>query len=237
MGEKKRKEASKKNWTKIFVGIFIAFICVMLAVGMIFSGMGTGWISSFAAVKPGDVIVLDYTLRDSQGTPLLTSNQQLYSQSVTAGHWLLGSKQLIVTANQSLTRPLFPVQVVTPDRQGWGQYAILASEYNTISSAIVGMKKDEHKKVKLGAGSPVTDFLSNDQMEKMKINLSMVSVGQTVVFPISENSNGEMPNSSAVEYLRLMQVIDKTSDGVTLNYNIPDLEISIVSINPRTSTG
>ena len=237
MGEKKRKETSTKNWKKIFVGIFVAFICVVFAVGMIFSGMGTGWISSFATVKPGDVVVLDYTLRDARGSPLLTSNQQLYSQSVTAGNWILGSKQLTVTANQSLTHPLFPVQAVTPDRQNTGQYAILASEYDTISSAIVGMKKDEHKKIKLGAGSPITDFLTNDQMEKMKINLSTVSIGEIVVFPITENSNRELPNSSPVEYLRLMQVADKTSDGVTLNYNIPDLEISVVAINPRTSTG
>jgi len=233
MGEKKRKEASTKNWKKIFVGIFIAFICVMFAVGMIISGMGTGWISSFATVKPGDVVVIDYTVRDERGNPLLTSNQQVYTQSAAAGNWLLGSKQLTVTADQALTRPLFPVQVITPDRQEWRQFAILASEYNTISSGIIGMKVNEQKKINLGTISPITDFISTDQMEKIKLNLTNVGVGETIVLPISEYPDREMSNSSAVEYLRIMQVVDKTPEGVTLSYNIPTVDVSIVSINKR----
>jgi hypothetical protein len=233
MGEKKQAEKFKKNAYKVLAVI----AGVLFVVLMVVSSMGSSWISGLATVKPGDVVVLDYTLRDAQGNPLLTSNKQLYTQSVTAGNWLLGSQQLTITANQSIPRPLYAVQVVTPDRLGTGQYAILASEYATISSATIGMKKDEHKKITLGAGSPMIEYLTNDQMEKMKINLSAVSVGQTVVFPITENPNGEIPNSSAMEYLRLMQITDKTSEGVTLNYNIPDLEISVVAINPRTSNG
>ena len=51
MGEKKRKEASTKNWTKIFIGIFVAFFCVVFAVGMIISSTGTGWISGIVGGK------------------------------------------------------------------------------------------------------------------------------------------------------------------------------------------
>jgi hypothetical protein len=233
MGEKKRKEASTKNWKKIFAGIFLAFICVMFAMAMILSGMGTSWISSLASVKAGDVVVIDYTVRDARGNPLLTSDQQVYTQSAAAGYWLLGSKQLTVTADQSLTRPLFPIQVITPDRTGWRQFALLASEYDTISHAIIGMKVNEQKKINLGTIGPITDFVSADQMEKIKLNLTNVGVGESIVLPISENPDRGIPNSSAADYLRIMQVTDKTPEGVTLSYNLPSIEVSIVSINNR----
>ena len=47
--------------------------------------MGSSWISSLATIKPGDVVVLDYTLRDAQGTPILTSNQQWTTQLTNQG--------------------------------------------------------------------------------------------------------------------------------------------------------
>ena len=229
MGEKKQSEKFKKTAYKILAVV----AGVLFVVLMVVSSMGSGWISGLAVVKPGDVVVIDYTVRDERGNPLLTSNQQVYTQSAAAGNWLLGSKQLTVTADQALTRPLFPVQVITPDRQEWRQFAILASEYNTISSGIVGMKVNEQKKINLGTISPITDFLTNDQMKKMKLNLTNVGVGESIVLPISENPNREIPNSSAAEYLRIMQVTDKSSEGATLSYNLPSVDVSIVSINNR----
>ena len=72
MGAKKQAVKSKKVWIKalaIVAGVFFVIV-------MIVSSMGSVLISSLAVVKPGDVAVVDYTIRDSQGQPLLTSNQQ-----------------------------------------------------------------------------------------------------------------------------------------------------------------
>lgn len=81
MGTKKKAEKSKKLWIKVLAvvaGIFFAAV-------MVLSAMGSSWITSFAVIKPGDVAVVDYTLRDAQGTPIMTSNQQLYTQAASQG--------------------------------------------------------------------------------------------------------------------------------------------------------
>ena len=81
MGAKKQAVKSKKVWIKA-----LAIIAgVLFVVLMVVSAMGSSWISSLATIKPGDVVVLDYTLRDAQGTPILTSNQQLYTQLTNQG--------------------------------------------------------------------------------------------------------------------------------------------------------
>ena len=76
MGAKKQAAKSKRAWVKVFAIVAESAFIVLV---MVVSAMGSSWISSLATVKPGDVVVLDYTLRDAQGNPLLTSNQQLYS--------------------------------------------------------------------------------------------------------------------------------------------------------------
>ena len=81
MGAKKQAVKSKKVWIKA-----LAIIAgVLFVVLMVVSAMGSSWISSLATIKPGDVVVLDYTLRDAQGTPILTSNQQCYTQLTNQG--------------------------------------------------------------------------------------------------------------------------------------------------------
>jgi len=233
MGEKKRKEASTKNWTKIFVGIFIAFICVMLAVGRIFSGMGTGWISSFASVKTGDVVVIDYTLQDAQGNPLVTSDQTLYKQIIAAGYDVLPAKQLTMTANRPLSTPVFPVQVYT-SQSGWGsQYGIFASEYNAINAGIVGMKANEKKKISVASGVPMTQYWTADQLIARKLNLSDIQVGYVIPLGVSENSEAAAENSTAAYYIRLGEVTNKDANGVTIDFAHPTVEVSIVSINTR----
>src|SRR5208337_45578 len=95
MGAKKKAEKSKKLWIKVLAVIAGGVFVVMMVV----SAMGSSWISSLAVGKPGDVAVVGYTLRYAQGTPIMTSNQQLYTQLASQGSGVLYSKQLTITAN------------------------------------------------------------------------------------------------------------------------------------------
>jgi len=107
MGTKKQEEKSKKLWIKVLaVGL-----CVVVAAMMVISAMGSSWISSLAVVKPGDVAVVDYTLNDAHGNPLVTTDAQVYKQALGSGSNILYSKQLTVTANQSAASSVYPVQV------------------------------------------------------------------------------------------------------------------------------
>jgi hypothetical protein len=228
MGVKKKKDET----TKLVSKIFIVCVCVLFVGLMILSGMGTGWLTIFTSVKSGDTVELDYTVYDSLGNPLLTSDQQIYNQRINSGYGIIFSKPLIVTANKSLAQPLFPVQVYISQSGGSKQFGFLKSEYDTISMAIIGMKSNEQKKINLGAVDPITEILTNDQMKKLNLNLTMVDVGESIVLPISE-TNRETPNSTPVEYLRIVQIFNKTSEGVILNYNLPSIDVRVVTINNR----
>jgi hypothetical protein len=228
MGVKKKKEDS----TKLVSKILIVCVCVLFVGLMILSGMGTGWLTIFTSVKSGDTVELDYTVYDSSGNPLLTSDQQIYNQRINSGYGIIFSKPLIVTANKSLAQPLFPIQVYISQSGGSKQFGFLKSEYDTISTAIIGMKSNEQKKINLGAVDPITEILTNDQMKKLNLNLTMVDVGESIVLPISE-TNRETPNSTPVEYLRIVQIFNKTSEGVILNYNLPSIDVRVVTINNR----
>jgi hypothetical protein len=228
MGVKKKKDET----TKLVSKIFIVCVCVLFVGLMILSGMGTGWLTIFTSVKSGDTVELDYTVYDSLGNPLLTSDQQIYNQRINSGYGIIFSKPLIVTANKSLAQPLFPVQVYISQSGGSKQFGFLKSEYDTISMAIIGMKSNEQKKINLRAVDPITEILTNDQMKKLNLNLTMVDVGESIVLPISE-TNREKPNSTPVEYLRIVQIFNKTSEGVILNYNLPSIDVRVVTINNR----
>src|SRR5208337_2959906 len=100
MSEKKKKEESQKKWTKI--GLII--LAVLFVVVMVVSSMGSNWITGLAPVRSGDSVVIDYTIYDAAGNPLVTTNQQ----AAQTGSGIMYTKPLTLTANQSLNQGTFP---------------------------------------------------------------------------------------------------------------------------------
>lgn len=225
MGVKKQAEKSKKQWTKILAVV----AGVLFVVLMVVSSMGMSWMTSLRSVQPGDVVVLDYTINDAQGNPMITSDQSLYKSLTTAGKGVILSKQLTVTANQSLVKSVYPVQVYTP-QSGWAtQYAIFASEYDVLSNSVVGMKSGSTKTVPIISGSPMTQFWSKEQLTKNKLNLTEVSVGDAIALGISENPLAADKNTTSY-YLRIGQISEKAPEGVTIDFAHPSYVISVASI-------
>ena len=91
MGDKKQKEARIKKVKQVL----IVGACVLFVILMILSGMSSHWLSVFTVVKPGDTVVVDYTMYDATGNPILTSNQQTYTAAAAKGRYILYSKQLV----------------------------------------------------------------------------------------------------------------------------------------------
>ncbi|MFA6363978.1 hypothetical protein [Methanoregula sp.] len=230
MGAKKQEEKSKKVWTKV-----LAIVAgVLFVVLMVVSSMGSSWITSLAAVKPGDVAVVDYTLRDAQGQALITSNSQLYTQLVSQGSGVMYSKQVTITANQSLTKSIFPVQIYS-EKTGWAnQFALFANEYDAISTGIVGLKTNGQKTISLASKQPMTQFWSADQLAKNNMSLSSMQVGQLMALGVSDNPDAASDNSTAQYYVRFGEITNKTSDGITLDFAYPSVDVTVVSINKAT---
>jgi len=184
MGTKKQAEKSKKLWIKV-IAILAGILFVFL---MIFSAMGSSWITSLASIKPGDVAVLDYTLMDAQGNPIVTSDQQLYTQLAGEGSGVIYSKQLTITANQTLPTSIFPVMVYTKSAGWTNQFALFSDEYNTLSSSIIGLKVNDKKTISLASAKPLTQFWSAQQLAQSNLTVSQIQVGDLIPLGVSQGT-------------------------------------------------
>ena len=145
MGEKKKKDASTKLWKKIL----IVGACVLFVVLMIVSGMGSGWLSIFTVVKPGDTVVIDYTFFNAEGNPILTTDQQLYVKTASTGSRLVLSRQISIAANQSLTRDRsIPCRYTQPTADGANSSQFSLRNIMRSVLRLVGMKLNDQKRHK-----------------------------------------------------------------------------------------
>ena len=207
--------------------------CVLFVVLMIVSGMGSGWLSIFTVVKPGDTVVIDYTLFNAGGSPILTTDQQSYIKTAPTSRGLMLSKQVSITANQSLTRALYPIQIYTTD-SGWTkQFAIFSPEYNAISAGIVGMKLNEQKRISIPSADSMTQTWSTDQLMLNKVNISDINIGDVLAMGVSDNPEAEVSNTSAITYVRTGEITQKTQSGVVVDFGYPYADVRVVSINNR----
>jgi hypothetical protein len=231
MGTKKQDEKSRKLWIKILaVGI-----CVVFAAMMIISAMGSSWISSLAVVQPGDVAVVDYTIRDTQGKPLVTTDAQVYKQAISSGSNIFYSKQLTVTANQSSTVPVYPVSVYS-ENSGWStQFAMFDNEYDAISNGIVGMRVNSQKTLSLTENKPLEQVWSVDQLEAHNLNISALHVGTILALGVSQNPEAQYSNSTSDYYIRLGEVTNKTADDITIDFSYPTIDVTVTSLNKASS--
>jgi len=227
MGVKKKKEES----TKLVSKILIVCVCLLFVGLMILSGMGTSWLNIFTVVKPGDTVVIDYTLYNAGGNPILTTDQQLYVKTASTSGGLVLSKQIAITANQTLSRSLYPVQIYTSG-SGWSkQFAIFSPEYDAISNGIVGMKMNEQKRISIPSGNSMTQEWTTDQLMLNKVNISDISIGDVLAMGVSDNPEAEVSNISAITYIRTGEITQKTQSGVVVDFGYPVAEVRIVSIN------
>ena len=229
MGEKKKKEES----TKMVKKVLIVGACVIFVIFMIVSGMGTSWLVMFSSVKPGDTVVIDYTFFDAGGSPILTTDQLLYTQATSDSSGVVLSRQISINSNQTLTGSLYPVQIYTPD-SGWSrQFAIFSPEYNAISAGLVGMKTNEKKRISIPSGNLMTQSWSADQLMNNNVNISDINIGDVLAMGVSDKPEVEVSNASAIMYVRLGEVTQKDPSGVIVDFGYPVAEIKVVSINKR----
>lgn len=228
MGEKKQRQGVRPVYKILAVAG-----CILFVVLMIVSSMGSSWISVFSSVKPGDVVTIDFTIKDRSGNPLVTSDQVLYRQKAAAGINLLYSKQLVFQANLSSTEPVIPVPVYS-GRAGWsGTFALFGGEHDAISTGLVGMKKSEQKTIAIPFADSMVQFWSSEQLARQGVNLTDVHVGDKLAIAVSGSS--ELPkNATDSSYsMRISEITQKTANGVTVDYGYPSIDISVVSITGK----
>jgi hypothetical protein len=225
MGDKKQKEARMKTVKQVLV----VGACILFVVLMIISGMGSHWLTMFTVVKPGDIVVLDYTFYDANGNPVLTTNQQIYTQTSAKSRFVLYAKQLSMTAGQNLTKSVYPVSIYT-STSGWTQdFALFSTEYETINQALVGMRTGDQKHV-LIPDSSIARLWSAENLNKSGVKMSDLHIGDLLPMGVSDTPQ-ELATNSTITYTRLGAVTNMTDDGIIVDSGYPAVDISIVSIN------
>jgi FKBP-type peptidyl-prolyl cis-trans isomerase 2 len=225
MGDKKQKEARMKTVKQVLV----VGACVLFVILMILSGMGSHWLTMFTVIKPGDTVVVDYTLYDNNGNPILTSSQQTYTTTVTKGRDIIFSRQLLVTAGQNLTKTIYPVSFYTSSN-GWSnEYALFSSEYEAINHALIGMKTGDQKRVPILASSMEQEW-SAAQLMQNGVDIQKLVTGDFLAMGVSDTPEAITTNIT-MTYTRVGHVTSKTNESVIVDFGYPAADISIVSIN------
>src|SRR5512147_160875 len=210
MGDKKQKELIRKRLTQVLV----VGACVLFVILMVLSGMGSHWLTMFTVVKPGDKVIVDYTFYDAGGHPLLTSNQQVYTQATSQGKSIIVGRQLSLIAGQNTSRMVYPVQIYTPS-EGWsGQFALFSTEYNAIDGALTGMRTGEQKHLSV-PNSSIAQAWSKADIEK-KISMDNLNLGDVLTMGVSDNPENMTSNSSVV-YTRVGVISHKSDEGIIVD--------------------
>ena len=225
MGDKKQKEARIKKVKQVLV----VGACVLFVILMILSGMSSHWLSVFTVVKPGDTVVVDYTMYDATGIPVLTSSQQTYTTAAANGRYILYSKQLSMTAGQNLTKSIYPVSISTGSSDLTTQFALLNTEYGAINQAIIGMKTGDQKRIQI-PNSSEPNLWDAANVTRSGLNVSDLNVGDLLPMAMSDNPEA-MATNSTITYTRFGEIMSKSDEGIVVDVNYPAVDISIVSIN------
>ncbi len=225
MGEKKRKEAKVARWKKVLV----VGACVLFVVLMIVSGMGYSWLSMFSSVKSGQVVEVAFTLYDAAGNPVITSEQEVYTKAIGEGRAVLGAETITLVANQTLNIDYFPVNAYIPTTGEVAVFGITANEFDTISSAIVGMRTNEQKTLIIAPTTELEKFNAVEDLNDSGIDLANVSIGDVLgmtVYGFTELN--PTINSTPNTYLRLGEITRKTTGGIVVDGNYPRADIRVV---------
>jgi len=227
MGDKKQKEALMKKVKQVIaVGA-----CVLFVILMILSGMSSHWLNIFTVIKPGDSVVVDYTMYDINGKPVLTSNQQTYTQIAAKGGDILYSQQPSMIVGQNLTKTIYPVLIYTSSTGGTREYALFSMEYNAINQALPGMRAGDQKRIQIPNSSMAQEW-SAAQLTRNGVAFDTLKAGDMLAMAVSDDPEGMITNTS-ITYTRLGQVTGKTNDTVTVDFGYPSVDINIVSINAK----
>ena len=229
MGAKKKKEDS----TKLVSKILIVGVCVLFVGLMILSGMGTGWLTVFTSVKSGDTVVIDYTLFDAAGKPIVTTDKSTYDQALAQGSGVFGSNQITIAANKTIEKPIYSIPIYPSNGGKVQQLALFSSEYNAVSSGIIGMKANEQKRIPISSNISMTQFLSAEQLGTMKIDLNNISLGDNFYGLVQANTEEFANNTTANSFLRIGEVANKSRDGIEVDFSYPMANVRVVSINKR----
>jgi hypothetical protein len=221
----------ERNWSKIGI-IVLGVGFALLFVGSYVLSILTG--SVFVpAVKAGDSVTIDLTIRDYLGRPVLTTDQQLYSGTINNGNLVFFMQKMTIPANSTFNQTFVGINAYLPSSAGgWVTFGMLGPELQLISSELIGMHAGETKTIDLSSLYTSSSVLSRENFEQLGGNYTQAGVGQMYPWEFADQPSVDLdPSNPSARYYRVVEIIDKAEENITLSYLYSSAEISIVSTN------
>jgi hypothetical protein len=233
--QKKGKPAKKSNWnwtkTLMVVG-GVAFVFVM-----IFTSLGMGWLTSMKPAVTGDVGTIDYTIRDSQNRPVLTSNMRLYNATIEKGGIIMLTSALNIPIDSTNENKII---IIPAYIQGYSANSgLLVYEYDTLSKDLLGMKSGELKTISFpqldGVEMQMTAEEFNQLFNQTGYNFNTFKQNDQILLPMVDQPNINLDDSETPDtyFLRVGYIKEKTNDTLTIDYAYSTAEINLIRLNNR----
>jgi len=222
------EKKAEMNWTKI--GIVV--ICVLMAVFMVVSMFGMSWLNIFTQAKPGNTATVDFTFRDAQDRPVVTSVLSVITNANDPSVMTFKSNPLPIRVNVSTDEDLVPIQVVNPyNEYGVMEFGLFGPEIDSISNAVVGMGVGASKVVEYPYAGQMSRQMSMEQFVNISgESFANVQKGDQVPLAFIDQPQIPLDNATPTSYIRTATVIDRDETNITLNYGYPIAEITLTKL-------
>lgn len=219
-----KKKSGGMDWKKaVFIIAGVLFVVTMIA-----SSLGTGWLVGMKTIQPGDSVVVEYTLRDSDGRPVLTTSERIYTPAYQNGQlvWYTGPLSLI--AGATTPEMIVPVPAFRDD-YGDADFGLFGQEQNQIAARLAGMKQGETQRITLTGTDQYRQEITGETFDEMGGNFSAAGIGDQ--FPLAFMTSvveNEDDTTTAKYALRIASVTGKDEQNISFSYGYPVADISIV---------
>lgn len=222
------EKKEEMNWTKIG----IVTVCILMAVFMIVSMFGMSWLNIFTQAKPGNNALVDFTFRDAQDRPIVTSVLSVITKAQDPSIMTFKANSLSVRVNVPSGEDLIPIQVVNPyNEYGVMEFGLFGQEVDMISNSITGMGVGDSKVLTYPYAGQMSRLMTMEQfMNITGESFANVQIGDQVPLAFIDQPQIPMDDATPLSYIRIANVVDRDETNITLNYGYPKVEITLTKL-------
>ncbi len=224
--QKKKKKAEPINWTKIGA----ISIAVLFAAMMALSLLGTGWIGGLRAIQPGDGVVIDYTLYNDDGIPVLTTSDQVMADAERDNIFVYLSGPIQVTAGYA---PADDTIAIPHRYAGISPFALFRTEFKAIADSVIGHRERDRITVPFtfeDPDSPLAREMTFDQFKEIGGDIETVQIGELVPLGFADSPTIALDGVEPDVKTRFAYVMAMTDDTITLRYGYSHAVVTIHSV-------
>jgi len=227
--QNKKSGTGKPNWNRT---IFVIF-AVLFAVGMVGGYLLPVFLAPSAAAA-GDVVVIEYTIYDEWGRPVLTTSQDLFNTVIESQNMVFLTQPLEMPIGTAIDKASLAAVPVYPALEGFAGFGILGFELDALSAGLVGIKQGEMQTIEFdyGGNSLQMNLSAEAFAGIVGANFSMMEVGDQIPVGLATEPVIQV-DESAQEIqvpIRTATIVYKGEDFLVVRYGYGSIDVVITQL-------